>query len=84
MEYRLQLNDILDQTGADHILRWLRVIPGVNAVEANAGASHVRVLYDGDLVSPREIGATAVHAGFPLKERTGGCCGACDGSKASA
>ncbi len=80
MEHRLQLDAALDQPGADHILYWLRAIPGVNAVEANAGASQVRVLYDGELTSSREIDITALRAGFPVRQaRAGGCCGACGG-----
>src|SRR5687768_3455036 len=75
MEHRLQLDTALDRPGADHILYWLRAIPGVNSVEANAGASQVRVLYDGDLTSSREIDITATRAGFPVRQaRAGGCC----------
>ncbi|WP_313172241.1 heavy-metal-associated domain-containing protein [Massilia oculi] len=80
MEHHLQLDAALDQPGADHILYWLRAIPGVNAVEANAGASQVRVIYDGDLTTSREIDITATRAGFPVRQaRAGGCCGACGG-----
>lgn len=80
MEHHLQLDAALDQAGADHILYWLRAIPGVNAVEARAGASRVSVLYDADLTSSREIDTTATRAGFPVRHaRAGGCCGSCGG-----
>jgi hypothetical protein len=92
MEHHLHLNAALDQPGAEHLLYWLRPIPGVIEIEAAAGASQVRVHYDAALTSPREIERTATHAGFGLRQaqqqlqqqqqqpRTGGCCGACGGA----
>lgn len=37
-----------------------------------------------DLALKARASATAVHAGYALKERDGGCCGACGGAQAGA
>ena len=80
MHHTLQLNAVLDTAGVNTVLNTLRALPGVDAVEALAGANIVAVSFDDNRTSVQEMGAALARAGHPERPRGhagGGCCGSC-------
>ncbi|WP_147373976.1 heavy-metal-associated domain-containing protein [Massilia cavernae] len=77
----LQLASSLHEAAVSRVVRALRAVPGVHAVDAQSEKSTVGINFDQDRTSQQELENVLADIGHRAKQNhsNGSCCGSCGG-----